>query len=298
MVGQPLGLDHMGERQHERRVRGGTYRNPFAPLRRVRPLRADIDAAHAAGGETVEPAGRFMFGDATHADLGVLRVDTAEHDQRFGVVVDGLPAVLMLVEKFQKIHAENMRHDRLRAAGGIAAERGDVTADAVEEPVHLALRVMKAPGRTPPVGPAKDRFVPIGAPHPVDIFRRDIERLVPGQLDEILAPPAPGRAVFQPATADRRARNARAVMHRRRQDFRDQRRMWIFGKRAGRDNPVPRDIDFERAPMARGDFCHPCRIVCHRHLAHAGRAARPEIGTRQACHLKGLCAESPASPSV
>ncbi len=58
-----------------------------------------------------------MFGDASHADLRVFRVNPAEHDQCLGMIKYGLPTVLMFVEKFQEILTENVGHDRLRAAG-------------------------------------------------------------------------------------------------------------------------------------------------------------------------------------
>jgi hypothetical protein len=105
----------------------------------------------------------FVLGDAAHADLRVLGVDAAEHHQRFGVIVDGLPPVLMLVEQCQEIDAEHVGHDGLRASRGIAAERSDIAADAVEEAVHLALRVVEAPCRGPAVGAAEDRLVAVVA---------------------------------------------------------------------------------------------------------------------------------------
>ena len=150
-VGQSLVLDHMGERQHQRGVRAGAHGYPLADVRRVRPLRRDVDAADAFPGEPRKPPRGLVLGDPAHADLRVLRVDPAEHDQGFRVLVDRRPAFLMFVEEFQELLAEDVRHDRLGAAGGIAAEGGDMAADAVQEPVHLALCVMEASGGTPAV---------------------------------------------------------------------------------------------------------------------------------------------------
>lgn len=68
-VGQTFGLEHMGQRQHQRGVGSRAQRDPGAALGGVGPLRADVDAAHAPGGEAVEPAGGLVLGDPAHADL-------------------------------------------------------------------------------------------------------------------------------------------------------------------------------------------------------------------------------------
>ena len=253
LIRQTLVLQHIGQRQHERRVRTGPDRDPVAALRRVRLLRPDVDPRHPLGGKPVKPACRFMLGDPPHTDLCVLGIDPPEHDQRFGMVVDRVPTVLMFIQQLDEIDAEHMRHDRLRAARGIAAKGRDIAADAVEEPMHLTLGVMEASRRTPPVGAAENRLVPVGVADAPDLLRGNVQRLVPWQFDKILLPAPLAVAIREPPAADRRACHAAAVMHGSGQDIRNFRRVRIIRKGARRNNPVALCIHLERAPMARRD---------------------------------------------
>jgi hypothetical protein len=213
-----------------------------------------------------------VLGDAAHADLGVLGVDPAEHDQRFGVIVDGRPPVLMLVEHGQEIDPEHVGHDGLRASRGIAAERGDIAADAVEEPVCLALGMVEAPRRGPAVGAAEDRLVAVFAANAVDLMRRDVECLVPGKLDKVVAAAPAALGLVQPTSADRGTQDAGLVMDGGGEDVGDTRGIGIPGERARDNHAAIGDIHLEGAPMAGSDFGG-CRRI-------AGHACCPPVAVR------------------
>ena len=263
VIRQTLVFEHIGQRQHQGGVRARRHRQPVAALGGVAALRANVEAVHAPGKKASDPAVGAMLGHPAHADLAVLGVDASEHDEGFGLGLQRLPVFLMLIEMRDEIAAEDMRHDRLRAARGIAPERGDIAADAVEKAVHLALRMMEAPRRGPAVGAAEDRRVAMRVAHPVDLGRGDVERLVPRQLDEGLAAAPAALAPLEPALADRGPRHPAAVMHGGGNRLRNLGRIGIGLEGPRGDDAIALHVELERPPMARG---HPCAAVAIGHV--------------------------------
>ena len=80
-----------------------------------------------------------------------------------------------------------MRNDRLGGSGAVARERGDVTAGDVQESMYLAEGMMKSTGAGPAIRTAEDRFVAMFGDNPLQFRGGNIERLIPGQLDELVA---------------------------------------------------------------------------------------------------------------
>ena len=141
-----------------------------------------------------------------------------------------------------------------------------MAADAVQEPVHLALRVMEAPGGTPAIRAPENRLVAVGLANPVEFDGRDVRRLVPRQFHEIVRSAAVAVPPFQPAPADGRSADTRPMVDRRGKDVGDRGRVRVVSERPGRDDPAVLDIDLERSPVARGHLRQGFGTVSHRGL--------------------------------
>ncbi len=118
-----------------------------------------------------------------------------------------------------------MRQDHRRRARAVAVDRADIAAGEVQKAVELVLRVVKAPGAGPAVGPAEDRARPVRGVDAAQFRGDPVERLGPRDRHEfVAAAPAVGsRAALQPAAPDHRPGDPRPVRHRGR-DVAEQRR--------------------------------------------------------------------------
>ncbi len=108
--------------------------------------------------------------DAARAHPRVLHVHAAERDDELGVLEDRLPrgrAPQHLVGA-----ADDVRQDHLGRAERVAVDRRGVAADAVQEAVQLALRVVEPAGARPAVRAAVDRLVAVLGAHPSAARRR------------------------------------------------------------------------------------------------------------------------------
>src|SRR5690348_14024043 len=81
--------------------------------------------------------------------------------------------------------SEDMRGQRPAGTEAVGIDMADVTADRVEEAVHLALGVMKASRARPAIGAAEDRAVSELFFDPFQLRGDDVERLVPRHLDKL-----------------------------------------------------------------------------------------------------------------
>src|SRR5947209_9669338 len=98
-----------------------------------------------------------------------------------------------------------MRHRHARGAEAVGVDAAHVAAERVEEAMHLALRVMEAPGARPAVGPAEDRRVAVRVNHALEFAGQTLRRLFPVELDEgVRAAPLACRArpMLEPALAE------------------------------------------------------------------------------------------------
>ena len=71
----------------------------------------------------LEPVAGLMTGHTTHADLRVLGINPAEHDQCLGVGRNHGPHVLCGIHQFEKVHPEHMGDDRLCGRRTVATKR-------------------------------------------------------------------------------------------------------------------------------------------------------------------------------
>ena len=141
----------MREREHRRRVgsrhdrmpRGGDIRNEVAAQR------AEQLERQPAPSRFGEARRQRVTSHATGADPRVLHVHPAERDDQLGVFEDRLPrcrAAEHLVGA-----TDDVGEDHLGRAERVAVDRPGVTANAVQEAVQLALRVVKPTGARPAV---------------------------------------------------------------------------------------------------------------------------------------------------
>ena len=205
-----------------------------------------------------------VAGHPTGGHPGVLDVHAAERHHQLGVLEDvgpGRGPVSDVVER-----AQHMGDEDLRGRQRVAVDRRRVAADAVEEPVELALRVVEPASARPAVGPSEDRLVAVFGPHPVEFGGGEIECLVPRDLDVAVgaALVVGAGAVAKPALADRRTRHAasfRALHH----VLVERRRRRVVGVAGDGDDAVVLDGHPERSPVgevrersARGAVGHRC----------------------------------------
>jgi hypothetical protein len=169
--------------------------------------------------------------DAARVDLDVLRGHAAERNEELAVLLERRPRG---VPRAQLVYAaQHVRQQRAARAQAVARHVAHVTADRVHEAMHLALRVMKAPGAAPAVRAGEYGVVAVRGLHPLQFLSDEVERLVPRHFDERLgAAPVGARAgpAFEPAPAYRRPQYTGRRSKRRRHRIADRRGVWIVGK--------------------------------------------------------------------
>ena len=217
-----------------------------------------------------------VAGDAARAHPGVLRVHAAEGDDELRVLEDGLPRRRPAQHLGRAAH--HVREDDVRGAERVRVDRRRVAAEAVQEPVQLALRVVEAAGAGPPVGPAEDRLVAVLLPHPTQLGGDPFDRLAPLDLDEVVG--AAGRVgprpPLEPAPADRRPLHPRLVAHAVEEVGQQRRRRRVIGMALDADDAVVLDRDAERAPV--GQVRQRARHGPHHSRRRANVCSRPARG--------------------
>ena len=209
MCAQPV--QFMGQRQHQRGVPTGAHRDPVhrAAGFQVRRHRRDIDKLDPRRRHLPKPRAQVVPSNPGLADLGVFRRNPAEGQEQIAVFRQIVPAVVMGHQPVHRRHDMRQQHAGRRQR--IAVAMGDITADRVQKPVQLALRVMEPAGRGPAIGAAKDCRVAMVAPHPVQFIPDQGKGGVPVDLDKGLAAAQVGAragALLQPALTDCRAPDA------------------------------------------------------------------------------------------
>ena len=202
-VGQALGGQHMGQRQHDRDIGARNRGVPLVIAVDIVAQRRELHDVPAALAQPLQCPARRMCGGATMIDTGVLQRDTAERDHQVGVLDDHLP----LRGAFEQIvmGADHAGHDHAGRPEAVGMPRGGVSADEFEEPVHLTLGVVEPPGAGPAIGAAVDGLVAVGIDHPAQLCGQQLGQLIPGHRDELVgtALPAGAGPVAQPAAAHR-----------------------------------------------------------------------------------------------
>ena len=211
LVVAALGDQRVGDAEHQRGVGVGSGRDPlgFEGGVGVGAVGADIDEVDAVLAAAPEPAAHVVAADAAVVDLGVLERDAAEHHHQVAVPGDHRPGGVAAAEAADR--ADDVRQDHLRGGHRVGVDRVAVAADRVHEAVHVALRMVEAPGAAPAVGAGVDRRVAEFAAHAVELGGGEVEGARPRDGHERLpAAAALGSAgsVLEPALADHRPGDA------------------------------------------------------------------------------------------
>ena len=192
------------------------------------------------------------------------RVTPGRGDLRraLGDAAKGQQQIAMLADKAEAGHriehaaiaeAEDMRKQHLCGGMGIGLMRGGEAADEIEEPPHLALRVVKPSGAGPAVRAAKDRLVAMRLAHAADLAGDQRISLVPGHLAIAVAAAPLAVITVKPAIAHHRRKDAAVPVPRGRKPATpDPRRARVVVQRAQRVT-----LDPVGAPMCCGVFHHP-----------------------------------------
>ena len=192
------------ESQHHRHVGTGPRRDPSSVAAHVVAQRTHGDDLTTAGAHRVERIDGRMIRCTTVIDAGVLHRNAAERHQQFGMCGNHAPGCG--AREHLPMRTENVRHDDAGRTQGVTVHRSRVAADAVQEAMHLALRVVEASGTRPTVRPTVDRAVTECAHDSAQFGRQQIGELVPGHVDELVAATVirRTRTVLQPTSAHRR----------------------------------------------------------------------------------------------
>lgn len=169
----------MGDTQHQRDVGAHMRRDPLhriaKEIDRFRSHRIDADQAFTALTQPVEPRDTLLVGGVPGNFQRVQRVGAPQHHY-LAVLQHQRPAGLLLIHL---IAAHDVRHDRLRRAGGVIPEMAGVAA----RQAHIALqqggRLMQDAVRTPAVGAGKNGGRSVAFADPTMLGIDQIQRLLP-----------------------------------------------------------------------------------------------------------------------
>jgi len=277
LVVQVLRDQRVRQAEHQRGVGVGHHRQPMGPrlLRQVVAQGADQHEACSPGVGGAHGASIDMTADATGGDRRVLQRHAAERDHHFAVRRNLVPGDAVAADRVER--AQDVRQDHRGGPGAVRVHRADITAEhGVQEPVHLALRMMEAAGAGPAIRATEDRMRPMRIADASKLRGEQVERPVPRHRNEgvAAAPVGLARAVLQPPTPHHRMGDAGLVAKRGREIVQDA--IWIrIGRmRPNRQAPI-RPARAEGAPM-RAVRAPLCRFgVFHHSIGPFRSATRP-----------------------
>ena len=191
----------MRQRQHHRGVGIGPDRDPLRPdcIGPIVADRADIDHANPGPRERRERAARAVPSASPFGDLGVLRIGSAEHDEKPSIQRDRRPRGQRPGDRL--CAAEDMRQKCQRRTEAVVARLIDKPARGSEEPPQLSARLIKMTGRRPALRSAHDPRWAIFAPHPRQLAGDQVNRSLPSHPYKRLAAAslAARPPIFQPS---------------------------------------------------------------------------------------------------
>ena len=192
---------------------------------------------------------RRVAGHAARAHVRVLDVHAAEGDDEVGVGEDRLPG--RRPSQHLVAPADDVGQQHLGPAERVAPDGEGVAADAVEEPVQLALRVVEAAGAGPAVGAAEDRLVAVLGPHARQLTGHEVEGLCPADLHEVVVSPAlvGPRPLFEPAPTYGGTGDPRRTLDRVQEVVEEGRRVGVVTMARHVGDAVVIDGHRERAPV-------------------------------------------------
>ncbi len=244
----------MGDTQHQRDVGAHMRRDPLHRIAKeidsFRSHRIDADQAFSALAQPVEPRDTLLVGGVPGNFQRIQRVGAPQHHY-LAVFQHQRPAGLLLIHL---IAAHDVRHDRLRRAGGVIPEMAGVAA----RQAHIALqqggRLMQDAVRTPAVGAGKNRGRSVAFADPTMLGIDQIQRLLPAHPHKFILTADPlglvrrGKETF----AHHRVAHAGFTVH-----LVAHRRLQRVGKRcrqraAGGKDVFPVRFHQHRSPMGGG----------------------------------------------
>ena len=189
--------------------------------------RAHVHELHARARHRGKAAAHQVFSRTARVDLRVLARHAAECDKQLGMVSHHVPARVL---DDQLVHRrDDVRHQHARGAQAIGIGVANVTAQAVQKPMDLALRVVKASSAAPPVGSPEHGAIPVLGNGRSQRTRGQVQRGIPVDFDEWLEAPQFGcraHAVLKATAAHRRTHDAQTP-HRVKHGKADVRRIGI-----------------------------------------------------------------------
>ncbi len=159
--GQPLGFGHRAE---------------------VIAHRTDIDKPGAVGLHLIQPVLEHMVIGATAVDLGIAQRQSADGDKQLTLPGQLGKMGMLPVQRAQR--PENMRQNTLARGAAIGIGAGGVPAKALEKPVQLALRMVKASSAGPAVGAAVDRLIAAARLDRAQLARQQVQGHLPADFDK------------------------------------------------------------------------------------------------------------------
>ena len=244
----------MAEREHQRGVGAGHRSDPFGAQAGVgvAAQRADRDQPASARHGGRQRRGHGVPADAARGHGGVLRGQPAERHEQVGVLRYDRPR---RGARHDQAHVpDHVRQQHRRGPEAVVVHRPDVTAQAVQEPVQLALGMVEPARAGPAVRPAEHAVRAIAGVHPAQLPRQQVKRHRPGHGHEHVAPAGRrARAVLQPPLADMRLVDPRRVTMRRGQVLQDPAGRRVLPPGTHRRQLPPVALDLRRTPMREVD---------------------------------------------
>ncbi len=283
-----LGDERVGEAQHERDVGTGDDREPLGvqELGQVVPHRAHQDELGPAGPHGAQVVPERVAARAPGAHHRVLERDAPEADEELGVALDHGPRS-GAVQVAPHV-AQHVGHDHGQGAVTVRVLPAHEAAETVEEAVELALRVVEAPRAGPSVGASVHRLAAVGVVDAPELSRQEIDGGRPADRHEGLGAPAPvgSRAAVEPAGADHRLRDARAVTEAPGDVAEERRRVRVLAVGVDRDDGAVLDLRLEGAPVGRVELPLGRHVALSRGENGTAERAGTSVAARPPCDAR------------
>ena len=274
MVGKVFGVQDVAQREHQRGVGAGHRGDPFGAQAGVGigAQRADRDQPAAARHRGRQRRGHGVAADAARGHRGVLRGQPAERHDQVGVLRYDRPR---RGARHDQAHVpDHVRQQHRGRPVAVGVHRADIAAQAVQEPVQLALGMVEPARAGPAVRPAEHAVRAVAAVGPAQFGGQQVKRRLPGHGYEHVAPPAGrARAVLQPSPADMRPVDPRRVVMRRGQVLQDPAGSRVVSPRTHRRQPPAVALDLRRTPVHEVDM--PALLPGHTYHSSPSSAPRP-----------------------
>ena len=277
-VRAPLDHQRVRQREHHGDVGARHHRQPLGSdeLRQVVPHRAQQHELRPAGLHRPEVIPQGVPARAARAHHGVLEREAAEADEEVRVTLDHRPGHRP-VEVAAHV-ADHVRHDHGQRPVAVAVLPPDEAAEAVEEAMELALRVVEAARAGPAVGASVDGLTAVLVVDAAKLAREEVDGRRPAHRHEGLGAAAPVRAgaAVEPAGPDHGLGDPRPVA-KAPGDVAEERRgvgivrVWVDG-----DDRAARDFRLEGAPVGRVEV----PLACHRQMVAHPRPAGQRATSR------------------